>query len=320
MLATVVGFGAGSVLAERRLAPEAPAPVGVLSLELVDSAAEPATGLAATADGAPALAVFVAVRNTGTEPVGLEAAEMVGSDYRTEDLAGRRVAADGSTELTLLRPVRCDRRADAAPAGPLRIRASTPAGTRTTDLQVDDLAPGAGAELAGAACGQVPPTRALHRVETGPPEIDGAGARVPFALSNASVSAVLVQSVRVPPGLRLARLLDPAGVEVALPLRLAPGDYDPPTAPELGRGPEQRLTAVLEVEDCATLRARSARAPRLPLFEATVTDSWGGRFSDDGQTGPRAAGWGDPSVLDRLREAACPVRESALAPVPPGPA
>ena len=322
LVAAAVGFAAASLLAERRQSALDDSPDGVLSLDLAAQEPQFSSDLVALDDGL-AVQASVVLRNTGPRAVALESAELLGTDDVADDVAGRRVAADGSTSVRLLRPIRCDDLAPIAAVGPLRVRATTGAGERSTELRVQTQELTFSAGFARAACGQSAPGESMVAIDTAAPTVADGRARVAFELSSRSSSPLVVQSLELPPGLRLASLQGVQGIDVALPLTLPPGDYDPPTQPMLGRGEPQRLVAVLEVADCAALPARNGDQLSLPLFQAAVTDDRGrsqGEGQDDvyGGFGPGGTGFGDPSVVDRLREAACPVRES-LTTVPPGP-
>lgn len=323
LVAAALGFGAANLLAERRQNALEDSPDGVLSIDLAVQEPQYTSDLVARGDGV-AVQATVVLRNTGPRTVALESAELVGTGYAADDLAGRRMAPDGSTSVRLLRPVRCDDLAPLGAVGPLRVRATTGAGTRITELRLDAQGIVWSAGFAGAACGLAPPGQSLVAIDTPSTSVVGDRAEVGFALSSAARTPLLLQSLELPPGLRLVALQDAEGGDVTLPLRLPPGDYDPPTQPMRGRGPERRLVAVMEVADCAALPERTQDQTYVPLFQATATDEQGrseGERRDDfhGGYGPGGGGWGDPAVVDRLRDSACPVRESALSTVPPGP-
>lgn len=136
--------------------------------------------------------------------------------------------------MRLLRPVRCN---DLGAVGALRVRATTGAGKRTTALRIGSETVAVSAGFAAAACGLTPPGQSLVAIDTPPTNIVGNRAEVGFELSGASKLPLLLTSLQLPPGLRFVALRDAEGGEVTLPLRLAPGDYDPPTQPMAGRGP-----------------------------------------------------------------------------------
>lgn len=323
LVAAALGFVAATLLAERRQSALEDSPEGVLSIDLAAQEPQFSSDLVAR-DGGVAVQVAVVLRNTGPRTVALESAELVGTGYAADDVAGRRMAPDGSTSVRLLRPVRCDDLAPLGPVGPLRLRATTGAGTRITELRMETQGIAWSAGFAGAACGLAAPGQSLVAIDTPPTSVVGDRAEVGFELSSASRAPLVLQSLELPPGLRLVALHDAEGGDVTLPLRLPPGDYDPPTQPMRGRGPARRLVAVVEVADCAALRERTQDQTYVPLFQATATDERGrseGEGPDDlyGGFGPGGSSWGDPTVVDRLRESACPMRESALTTVPPGP-
>jgi hypothetical protein len=176
--------------------------------------------------------------------------------------------------------------------------------------------------FARAACGLPAPGESLMAIDAPPTRVVGDRAEVGFGLSNASRAPLVLQSLELPAGLRLVALRDAEGGAVVLPLRLPPGDYDPPTQPMLGRGPVQRLLAVVEVADCAALPASTQDQLYAPLFQATTTQERGRSQEqppDDfyGGIGPGGSHWGDATVVDRLRASSCPVRESGLTTTPP---
>jgi hypothetical protein len=322
LLAAALGFGAATALAERRQSSLDDSPDGVLSLDVVgDQQLLSSSALVSSADGTPALVASVELRNTGPAPVALESAELMGTAYRAEDVAGRRVGERDRTTVRLLRPVRCDEPARPGPPGPLRVRAMTRAGPRTADLRLDTQSAAVADDLAQAACGRSSPAGSLLVTEPAAAVVEGARARVAAELGNGSGSPILLQSVRAPAGLRIVALQDDAGEQVPLPLELPPGDFDPPTEPHLGRGPGRLLVAVLEVEDCALLRPPRVEDLYLPLIEATVTDTDGGVGDLDhrhGRAGEGAA-WGDRSVAYRLHGAVCTPAPSAQVQDPPAP-
>jgi hypothetical protein len=321
LLAAALGFGAATLLAERRQSVLDASPDGVLSLDVASREPQFSPDLVEL-DGGLAVQATVQLRNTGPRDIALEAVELEGTGFAAVDVAGRRLAArpgDGGA---------------AAACGPLR-------GPRAAGLGGSAAGPrddGRRSAHRRAAAGH-PGVRASRRASPGRPAdccrrtspwsrsrprrpSSAAGrAEVRVALSSASSSALVVQSLELPPGLRLASLTGVEGTDVTLPLRLPPGDYDPPTQPMLGRGQEQSLVAVLEVVDCAALPARAAEQ-YLPLFQAAVTDERGrSQGATDGFYGGFGVGgtaWGDPAVVDRLRASSCPARESALTTVPPG--
>jgi hypothetical protein len=323
VLAAALGFGAATALAERRQSSLDDSPAGVLSLDVVgDQSVVFSSELVSAADGTPSLVASVELRNTGPAPVALESAELLGTGYRAEDVTGRRVGDRDRTTVRLLRPVRCDELAPPAPPGPLRVRAMTRAGPRTTDLRLDTPDRALSEDLAQAACGRSSPARSLVVVEPAAAVVDGSRARVTAELSNGSASPILLQELRVSAGLRIVALQDADGAEVPLPLALPPGDFDPPTEPSLGRGPGRLLVVVLEVEDCAQLRPPRVEDLYLPLLEATVTDVEGGLGDRDRRRGGFGGGggaWGDRSVAYRLHGAACPPDARAEAQDPPAP-
>jgi hypothetical protein len=320
LLAAALGFGAATLLAERRQSVLDASPDGVLSLDVASREPQFSPDLVEL-DGGLAVQATVQLRNTGPRDIALEAVELEGTGFAAVDVAGRRLAADRVTAVQLLRAVRCEDLAPLDSVGPLRVRATTGAGPRTAELRLGTQEFGFSASFARAACGLLSPDQSLVAFETAPAVVSGGRAEVRVALSSASSSALVVQSLELPPGLRLASLTGVEGTDVTLPLRLPPGDYDPPTQPMLSRGQEQSLVAVLEVADCAALPARAAEQ-YLPLFQAAVTDERGrSQGATDGFYGGFGVGgtaWGDPAVVDRLRASSCPARESALTTVPPG--
>ena len=315
LLAGAVGFGAASLLAERRLSALRASPEGVLSLELGADGAGLDGELVTSSDGVLSSQTSVLLHNTGPRTIVLEDAELVGTGYRAEDLGERHVPADGRTTVQLLSPIRCDQPRQIGPPGPLRVRAATGAGSRTVELRMDASGLGFGVGLAAAACGEATAGSALVVNEPSSSLVDGRQARVPFELSNASASPIVLQELRLPAGLELAGLTNVDGDPVPLPLTLPPGDYDPPVEPFLGRGPARQLVAVVELTDCGPLRELPGdEGLFLPLFEAVVTDVKGRSGDQDATSGfgPGHTSWGDPAVLDRLRRAACGPSQAPL--------
>lgn len=319
LLAAAVGFAAATVVANQRLKTLQESDDGVLSLDVAPASLESPGDLVAAADGAPAVVISVSLRNTGPRAVALESAAVVGTEFRAEDVAGRRIASRDRTVVRLVQPVRCDRRAEGDRPGPLRVRAMTGAGSKTVDLRVDVSSLGFTTEVMRSACGLTPPPQALLATESAPAELSGLQARVPSELSNASAFPILLREVRLSPGLRLVAIEDELSGQVELPIELPPGDYDPPVEPFLGRGPARSLTFVVEVADCDALPPPGMQDQFFPLFEATVTGLPGAEELSDGMFhGVGGSAWGDPRTGERLRQASCPpARESQLAPVPP---
>jgi hypothetical protein len=323
LLAAALGFGVASVLAERRQSSLEDSPEGVLSLNLAAQEPQFAADLVAR-DSGVAVQATVVLRNTGPRTVALESVKLIDTGYAADDVAGRRIAPDGSTSVRLLRTVRCDDLAPLGAVGPLRVRATTGAGTRTTQVRMETQVIATSHGFARAACGLAAPGQSLVAIDTPTSSVVGGRAEVGFELSNASRAPLVLQSLELPAGLRLVALQDAGGGDVTLPLRLPPGDYDPPTQPMLGRGPARRLIAVVEVADCAALPERTQDQMYVPPFQATVTDERGRRDGERpdalyGGFGPGGSQWGDPTVVDRLREGVCPERESALTTNPPAP-
>ncbi len=303
VLAAALGFGAATLLAEQRQRTLVGSPDGVLSLDLGPQ--EPSTyGDLVPYDDGLAVQATVLLRNTGPRVITLEAAALGATGFAADDVAGRQMSSGGSTSVRLLRKVRCDDLPARDPVGPLQVRARTGAGLRSTALRIDTQGFAGSARFAAAACGRSSPLESLITMDIPPISVVGGRAEVGFELSSASSSPLLVRSLQLHPELRLVALQDTDGAEVGLPLRLAPGDYDPPTPPMDGRGPVQRLVAVVELTDCA---APAAGTQDAPLFQATVTDRQG--RSGPAELGAPSAGsiaWGDPTVVERLRDSACP--------------
>ena len=321
LVAAAVGFGAATLLAERRQSTLDASPAGVLSLDLALQEPHFSSDLVESGGGAAVQAVVV-LRNTGPRTIALESAELPGTGFAADDVAGRRVTPDSTTSVRLLRPIRCDDLAPLGSVGPLVVRATTGAGPRSTELRMETQSVAMSVHFARAACGLMAPGNSMVAVDVPPTRIAGDRAEVGIELSSTSRAPLVLRSLEVPAGLRVAGLRDEQGRAVTLPLRLPPGDYDPPTDPMRGRGPAQRLVAVVEVADCSALAEPSQDEMYVPLFHGTVTDERG-RSSlegvDDafGGFGPGGSQWGDPSVLTRLRASACPVREPSLTTVPP---
>lgn len=306
-LAAALGFAAATALAEQRQTRLADSDEGVLSLDAGGAHLDRAPQLVRSSDGSPAVLLTVRLRNTGPRPVALDAVELVDTGFVAEDVAGRRVDAGGRTAVRLLHAVRCEALPEDRPPGPLRIRATTGAGSQTAELRIDILGLGFSREFLRASCGLSPPGQSLVALQRTPAHVVGDRIRVTSELSNASAAPLLLQSLRLPAGLGLVGLHDRAGEELALPLVLPPGDYDPPTEPFRGRGPAQVVVATLEVQDCAALLAAADSDVYHPLFDGTVTDAAGrdpdGRY---GAFGVGSSAWGDGSVVERIRGTACP--------------
>jgi hypothetical protein len=307
-LAAAVGFGAASVLAEQRQRARDDSPEGVLALDVALQGADDGGSLVTTNDGALAVTTSVVLRNTGPLPVTLDGAELLGTQFRSDDLAGRRMAAEGGQSVVVLaRPVDCDALGGTPPSGRLRVRARTEAGTRTVELRVPSQGVSVADEVARSACGLSPPEQALVVMDSAPFVRDGR-ATVTVELSNASATALLVDDVRPQDGLRLLGLRDATTGE-PLPLVLPAGDFDPPVDAFQGRGPSRTLVAVLEVADCSRVE-RTEQDVYSPLLQATVRAN--------GSLRRATTAWGgDPSVVDRLRRASCPQLVGSLAEDPP---
>jgi hypothetical protein len=292
---------------------------GVLSLDVAPASLESPGELVTADDGTPAVVVSVTLRNTGPLPVALESATIVGTGYRAEDVAGRRVPSRDRTVVRLVRPIRCADEEEAVRPGPLRVEATTGAGPQTADLRIDVQSLAYTADVVRSACGKTAPSQALTALDTASAEVSGGQARVRTELSNASATPILLTAVQTAQGLRLVAIEDDQGRPVDLPIELPPGDYDPPVEQFLGRGPARLLTFVVEVVDCAALPPPGTQDQFFPLFEATVTAPPGVEAPERQMFyGPQGPGWGDPRLADRLRALTCPpARESQLAPVPP---
>lgn len=294
-LAAAVGFGTATVLAEARQTSLDDGPDGVLSLDVELEPVDAGALLAVTAAGEPALSATVVLRNTGPRPVALESAELVNTPWRSDELAGRRVADGDRTELTLLRPLDCgDLTATPAP-GPLLVRATTGSGSKTAALRISFDGLAFADEMAAGACGQAEPTAAVASTETRV-ELQDDRMLITVELANASARPLALTSLQPLPGLRLTALQD--GANVALPLPLPPGDYDPPIEAYQGRGAGRTLELVLQVDDCSQLTPVRPD-DYLPMVTAQV------RGPAARQPGEQAFG-GDPVALDRLRRAVCP--------------
>lgn len=305
-LAAAVGFGTATVLAETRQRGLDDGPDGVLSLDVELEPVDAGGALAVTAAGEPALSTTVVLRNTGPRPVALESAELVGTPWRSDDLAGRRVADGDRTELTLLRPLDCGALTATPPPGPLLVRATTGSGSKAAALRISFHGLQFADGTARSACGQAEPPAAVVSTETRV-ELQDDRVLLTVELANASARPLALTSLQPLPGLHLTALQD--GANVALPLPLPPGDYDPPVDASQGRGAGRTLELTLQVEDCSQL-APVRQGDYLPMVTAQVRGPAGR------QPGELAFG-GDPVALDRLRRTACPQVAGALAEDPP---
>lgn len=294
-LAVAVGFVTATALAEVRLTTLRESDDGVLSLEVRLETVDYSSMLITDADGRPAVSTSVVLHNTGPRPVALERAELLGTDYRSDDLAGRRVQPGDQAVVPLLRRVDCGDTSRSPAPGPLQVEGTTGAGPRTVELRMSTDVLGIHDHQVRRACGQASQLEALQVVEHAP-QVDGATAVLSAELSNGSAEPLVVQQVRTRPGLRLVRLEDGAGQPLALPLELPPGDFDPPTDPYEARGQAQEVAVVVAVDDCTVLPAPRADGVFVPLVDAVVGEHVGA-----------ASSWGgDPTVVLRLWQAACP--------------
>lgn len=171
-LATAAGFALATGLAELRMATIEESAEGVLSLAIrVEANSNDVGGgdVAAAADGQLSLATSVTIHNTGPRPVALERAELLGTTYRSDELGGRWLADGKDGVIVLMRSIDCSRPDDTQTPGPLRVHATTAAGTRTVDLRMNTANVQAHDEQARGYCsrndpGAPPRVRAL----TGP--------------------------------------------------------------------------------------------------------------------------------------------------------
>lgn len=294
-LAVAIGFVAATALAEVRLATLRESDDGVLSLEVRLETVDYSSMLIADTAGRPAVSTSVVLRNTGPRPIALDRAELQGTDYRSDELAGRRVQPGDSAVVPLLRRVDCGDTSRSPAPGPLQVQGTTGAGARTVELRMSTDVLGIHDDQVRRACGQASQVEALQVVEHAA-QVDGATAVLPAELSNGSAEPLVVQQVRTRPGLRLVRVQDGAGQPLALPLELPAGDFDPPTDPYEGRGQARAVAVVVEVEDCTVLQAPDEQGVLFPLVDAVV-----------GEHAGAASSWAsDPSVALRLWQAACP--------------
>lgn len=294
-LATAAGFALATGLAELRMTTIEESAEGVLSLEIrVESNSSNFGGgdVVAAADGRLSLATSVLIHNTGPRPVALERAELLGTTYGSDELRGRRVADGEESIIVLMRSIDCARLDRTPTPGPLRVHATTGAGTRTVDLRMNTAIVQAHDEQARGYCGQNEPGAALL-VQEQRAILDGAVLVIGLSVSNMSARPLSVERLITVPGLRVAGVTSRDSAPVALPLRLEPGDFDPPVDPFLGRGPEVEVAVRLEIEDCAVYRP-----PTPNTFEPAATvQVTGGRLAHGLGT--------DPAVLERLSEVAC---------------
>ncbi len=177
---------------------------GVLSLDLGPQPSSWESDLVPY-DGGLAVHATLVLRNTGPRAVGLETVELGDTGYAADDVAGRRMSSGGTTSVRLLRRVRCDDLPALEPVGPLRVRAMTGAGMRTTSLRMDTEGVGRSSRFAAAACGRAGPLQSFIPMDTPPVTVTGDRAEVGFELSNASSSPLLLQSLQVRPGCALSR-------------------------------------------------------------------------------------------------------------------
>lgn len=276
-------------------------PESVLSLEeRLDQPDSGGVGVLSDDDGLSLLTTTVVIQNTGPRVVTLQRAELLSTSYRTEQVQGRRVPAGGQAAITLLRPVDCTQLADTSAPGPLRVQATTGAGTRTVDLRIDIAVVAFHDEQARASCGQSEPDEALLLSLRGA-VLDGTTLRLALGLSNGSALPLAVESLTPPRGLRLGRVSardgtrpDAAFAPLVLPLPLTPGDFDPPVEPREGRGPEVELAVEVEVADCAGYRPPSSEE-----FEPAVS------FLVTGAVGVSGIGT-NPALLQGLHRTSCP--------------
>lgn len=290
-LAAIAGFALATGLADLRTTTLEESAEGALSLEVhLESRIRP--HIAATADGRRALATSVSIRNTGPHPVAFERAELLGTPYRSDDLRGRRVASGAESVVVLLRSIDCSRLDSTPVPGPLRVHATTGAGIRSVDLRMSADLLQFQDDQVRAACGRNDPDEALF-VQDGRDSVDGASLVIDLALRNASARPLSVERLVIAPGLRVADVTSRGRAPVTLPLRLEPGDFDPPVDPVFGSGPEVELSVRLEIADCGLFRPSSPDDTG-PSVLVWVT---GGRHGH--------AFGNDPVLLHRWRNAAC---------------
>ena len=249
MLAALVGFALATLLADMRTTTLQESDEGVLSFEVShDGYIRPS--IAASADGRPALITSVSLLNTGPRPVALERVELMGTSYRSDDLRGRRLDPGADSVVALLRPVDCANLELTRAPGALRVHATTGAGTSSTDLRIStDLLQGHDEQIR-SACGLSPAESALF-VQDGRDSLEGTTLVIDLVLRNATAEARSVARLVPTEGLRIVGVTSRDRSPVDLPLRLEPGDFDPPVDPYVGAGPETELSVRLEVDDCA---------------------------------------------------------------------
>lgn len=291
-LAAAAGFTLATVLADLRTTTLEESAEGVLSLDVrLESSIRP--HLATDADGGRSLATSVVIRNTGPRTVALERAELLGTSYRSDDLRGRRVAAGEESVVVLLRRIDCSRLGRGAPAGPLRVHATTGAGRRSVDHRVIAGVLESHDEQVRAACGRSAADDALY-VQDSRESLDGATMVLDLTLRNGSSRPLSVERLVPATGLRIVGVTSHRGTPVALPLQLEPGDFDPPVDPFFGGGPATELSVRLAVEDCARFEPASSYAGGSAV-SLWVTD---GRYG-------HPYGGDDPETQQRLHDAAC---------------
>lgn len=257
-LAAAVGFGAATLLADVRTDTLGESDAGTLSLEVRVTEDWGDGRLSRGTDGGLVRALSVYVRNTGPREIALEGVWLEGTDWRSEDATGRRVAARRSAYVVLVRPVDCDRLPEESPEGPgpaptAVVRAVTDAGVR--EQRVPAAADGwvLSSEPDRRSCGVVPPDEA---VQAGVFETRSfpAGADLDAQLGNVSRYVVEVTGVQAPPGVQVQVLDESGSTPLPLPLRLAGVDVPGPRSPFAEvQYPSLEVTLRVTIADCALL-------------------------------------------------------------------
>lgn len=257
VVAAAVGFGSATLLADWRTDTLGESDARTLSLEVTPVADGGDGGFGRDRDGRLVRTVPLTVRNTGPREIALDRVWLDGTEWRSEDASGRRLAPRGRARVVLLRPIDCDRLPEPARDGPgpapsAVVRAVTDAGVREHRATAVVDAWTLSGEPDRRACGVLPAEEAVVSQELGE-RVVGQGVDVGVQLGNASRYDVEVTGVTVPAGTAV-QVLDEAGLApLPLPLRLPAGQFAGPREPFQEELRWLPVTLRLTVLDCALL-------------------------------------------------------------------
>ena len=234
-VSALLGFAAATVLAELRHDRVGEIDAATLSVSVWEVGEFGDERPVTVQDRTAGVRIPFQLANTGPRAIQLLSVGLQGTDIRTDDLAGRRLAPGRWARLSLVRPLDCGAEprqiAVEGDVARLVVRARTDAGVREVQVRATLRTGLLSREMLIALCGDLPPDEALFSELAETSYAERGVALLSLRVANGSRHPITVERVGVIVPWLSARLVDEQGRAVQLPLTLPAGDFSSPRQP-----------------------------------------------------------------------------------------